>query len=135
MTSDKRDSMTIGDGAKVSHEEFGIGSVEFDKGITALVRFESGIEECLISELKLLRGVHDALQEGSYDNLREVLARCQAMTIRSINDSWGVFSKSRISLLPHQLWVCHRVLGQWPITKLIADDVGLGKTIEAGLIL
>src|SRR4029079_4957618 len=56
-------------------------------------------------------------------------------TIRSVNDQWGVFSLSRISLLPHQPWVCRKVLEQWPAHWLIADDVGLGKTIEAGLIL
>ena len=37
--------------------------------------------------------------------------------------------------LPHQLWVCKRVLESWPKRWLVADDVGLGKTIEAGLIL
>ena len=47
----------------------------------------------------------------------------------------GVFSPSRIDLYPHQLWVCRKVTEQWPARWVVADDVGLGKTIEAGLIL
>ena len=47
----------------------------------------------------------------------------------------GVFARSKIELLPHQLWVCRQVNRQWPTNWLVADDVGLGKTIEAGLIL
>ena len=66
-----------------------------------------------------------------FRSLRESLAIC----IRSVNDAWGVFARSRIALLPHQLWVCKRVLETWPTRWLVADDVGLGKTIEAGLIL
>ena len=53
----------------------------------------------------------------------------------SINDAWGVFSPSRIDLYPHQLWVCRKVTEKWPVRWVVADDVGLGKTIEAGLIL
>jgi superfamily II DNA or RNA helicase len=65
----------------------------------------------------------------------EVVNRIQAEVILSINDTWGVFARSKIELLPHQLWVCRQVNRQWPTNWLVADDVGLGKTIEAGLIL
>ena len=64
----------------------------------------------------------------------EVITRAQAAAIESVNDAWGVLSTSRIALLPHQLWVCRRVLETWPTRWLVADDVGLGKTIEAGLV-
>ncbi|OQB39291.1 MAG: RNA polymerase-associated protein RapA [Candidatus Hydrogenedentes bacterium ADurb.Bin179] len=36
---------------------------------------------------------------------------------------------------PHQLKAYKRMLDTWPFRLLIADEVGLGKTIEAGLII
>ena len=121
--------------ALVRHPRFGRGRVRFDDGDTVVVRFEHGMEECLRDDLTLLHGLEDKVAGLSLDAPLPVVVRVLAQAILSVNDGWGVFSRSRISLLPHQLWVCKRVLESWPTRWLVADDVGLGKTIEAGLIL
>ena len=120
---------------QVHHPRFGTGSVILDLGETVIVRFGDRIESCEAALLTRRIGLVEAVRMGQWSPSLDVMLRAQAAAIRSLNDSWGVFSRSRIDLLPHQLWVCHRALRQWPIRLLIADDVGLGKTIEAGLIL
>lgn len=119
----------------VIHTRHGQGEVLFDRGQTTVVRFTHGLEEVRTSELKAVLSLTAAVQSGVVSPTSEVILRTQALAIHSVNDAWGVFSRSRISLLPHQLWVCHRALRTWPIRKVVADDVGMGKTIEAGLIL
>ena len=129
------DMTTYNRGDQVRHARFGSGRVELDAGATAIVRFEHGIEECQKSDLESLATPQQALYKPMWDRPLDVLTKVQGITIEAINDAWGVFSRSRIALLPHQLWVCRRVLEKWPTRWLVADDVGLGKTIEAGLIL
>jgi ERCC4-related helicase len=122
-------------GKHVRSERFGFGKVEYDKRATVIVRFDHGIEECEREALRVVRSVVDCLAAEEWDGPLPVVTRALAAAIVSVNDTWGVFSRSRIALLPHQLWVCRRVLAAWPARWLVADDMGLGKTIEAGLIL
>ena len=120
---------------QVRSSQFGIGRIILDNGPTAVVRFEHGIEECEAGSLEKLRTAQQALDISEWHAPLEVITRIQAESIQSVNDSWGVLSRSRIALLPHQLWVCRKVIESLPTRWLVADDVGLGKTIEAGLIL
>jgi len=126
---------TFARGDLVRSARFGGGRVELDTGPTVIARFGHGIEECDKADLVAVKAPLTAAAQGDWDAPPEVVARVQAEAIRSVNDAWGVFSRSRVALLPHQLWVCRRVLERWPTRWLVADDVGLGKTIEAGLIL
>ena len=47
----------------------------------------------------------------------------------------GSFLGGRIALFPHQLHVAERATAADPVRWLLADEVGLGKTVEACLIL
>lgn len=99
------------------------------------MRFGTEIHECARNAVQINQDARQAFASGTAHSPLEVVARVQAECITSINSTWGMFARSKISLLPHQLWVCRKVLETWPARWLVADDVGLGKTIEAGLIL
>lgn len=122
-------------GDRVRHQTLGTGEVIHDRGQTVIVDFRGNIQSCARADLEQLLTPLQTAARGEWDAPLRVITRCQAEAIRSANDMWGVFSRSRIALLPHQLWVCKKVSERWPARWLIADDVGLGKTIEAGLIL
>jgi len=50
-------------------------------------------------------------------------------------DSAAALTSAKIDLLPHQVVLTHRIATAAPRRYLIADEVGLGKTIETALIL
>ena len=43
--------------------------------------------------------------------------------------------EARVDVKPHQVSVVHRVISDYPHRFLLCDEVGLGKTIEAGMVL
>ena len=45
------------------------------------------------------------------------------------------FVGGRIDLIPHQLYIAHEVSNRFAPRVLLSDEVGLGKTIEACLII
>jgi superfamily II DNA or RNA helicase len=63
--------------------------------------------------------------------------RSQALRLRIAHEQGQLLSisSSRVRLEPYQLDAVNRVMEKLRQRALIADDVGLGKTIEAGLIL
>ncbi len=126
----------IEEGSKVQHKDHGVGKVDFVKGDVVYVTFDNGDEGKIpLSELKELEDIKSSIFKAPETDSDKVISKAQASLIETINNRWGVFSRSAIDLLPHQLWVCNQVLKEWPVRYLVADDVGLGKTIEAGLII
>ena len=131
MTSAKR----LEPGAPVNHPRHGSGRVVADMGATVVVRFGGTLEQVPADDIAAAPSLYSALRDRAFDDPVDAIVRAQALAITSVNDQWGVFSRSRVQLLPHQLWVCRTVNRTWPFRWLVADDVGLGKTIECGLVL
>ncbi|MBZ0268859.1 DEAD/DEAH box helicase family protein [bacterium] len=68
------------------------------------------------------------------DAFRHRLAALELTKLREA-DGLGSFLGGRIELFPHQLHVAEAATRTRPVRWLLADEVGLGKTVEACLIL
>ena len=87
--------------------------------------------------LELERALLDRLALGDTDDAADLLLRLDILHLRRIReaDGLGSFLGGRVRLFPHQLHVAERATQSDPVRWLLADEVGLGKTIEACLIL
>jgi ATP-dependent helicase HepA len=104
------------------------------------VQLPGGIQKTVLEDGVRIAVVTDPLQlirAGSLDPARSVNLRIAASRLLFAHqfDELSSLSNSRVEIKEHQVGVLHRVATSYPHRFLLADEVGLGKTIEAGLIL
>jgi ATP-dependent helicase HepA len=112
--------------------------VEFPKTSTTL-RLAATSDALVPEDLSRTRdrSLLERLAEGEADESRGLLIRLDMLRLLATREAAGLasFLGGRIRLFPHQLYVAERATANMPVRWLLADEVGLGKTIEAALIL
>ncbi|MBD3867514.1 MAG: DEAD/DEAH box helicase family protein [Acidobacteria bacterium] len=79
----------------------------------------------------------ERLSRGDVDKVEDFALLMDALHLATIReaDGLGSYLGGRIELFPHQLFAAEQASRTDPVRWLLADEVGLGKTVEACLIL
>ncbi len=131
------DSINGHEGKKIT-----VKQVAENHGLISYSGIDSNGKECTIEEAELdnfiqLNRPSERLFNGQIDKDNWFELRYQTLFHKNRlakSDLYGL-TGSRTSLIPHQLYIAHEVANRYAPRVLLADEVGLGKTIEAGLIL
>jgi superfamily II DNA or RNA helicase len=136
-------------GDRVEHmkdKSLGVGVVQFVNQVadvrTAFVVWSGGIDAVKYTEEQLgqVLDLADQLANVGPRDTVPFQLRVLGRWFESRHEQTGEITNQPFDMLPHQVVVTNRVLTSPPAEDggrhwLIADDVGLGKTIEAGMIL
>jgi superfamily II DNA or RNA helicase len=132
--------LKIKPGLKVNHPELGEGvviSIEQSGYVTAFFR-SVGERQVSIDSLQKAADLFDQIVQKMVPVTPEKIDRLwlslEAEEI-PLMESAAILTSAKVDLLPHQVVLVHRIANARPKRFLIADEVGLGKTIEAALIL
>lgn len=136
MSADTKQMLALGH--KIHHSEFGEGVVlepERDGYVRAF--FASGDRQVptasLRRQLTRTERILSAV-EGGHERGRRAWLCYEAHALPAMENA-SALTSAKIDLLPHQVVLTHRVATASPRRYLVADEVGLGKTIETALIL
>ena len=119
----------------VSHSEAqGIISYE---GIRQDTNEKIVLKEVMIDHFIKFNKPHDRLLNSQVDRLDWFRLRkdCLQHQYQQQQSDLTGLTGGRVSLIPHQLYIADEVGNRFAPRVLLADEVGLGKTIEAGLII
>lgn len=125
-------------GAQVRTDDGQVGTVESIRDGIARVRFGGRVTAIAIEDLQALDAdPRAALLAGQFGSPAAYSLRLQSLFLRHAYryDPGSGLSNARIEPQLHQVFVADRVLQKLRPRMILADEVGLGKTIEAGLII
>ena len=125
-------------GQRVVHPDFGEGVVVSTSPDGYVRAFFAGGERQIHREsvrvaLSRTQQILGGVAEGP-ERLRSAWLRVEAHALPLMENA-AALTAARIDLLPHQVVLTHRVATASPRRFLVADEVGLGKTIETALVL
>ncbi|RKZ93670.1 MAG: RNA polymerase-associated protein RapA [Gammaproteobacteria bacterium] len=98
---------------------------------------EISIHEMDLNSFVQFSQPQDRLFAGQIDKNCQFELRVEALAHQHHLHQSPVFGLmgARVQLLPHQIYIAYQVANRHAPRVLLADEVGLGKTIEAGLII
>jgi SNF2 family DNA or RNA helicase len=132
------ESSGLAPGERITHAEFGSGVV-LDSPSGGYLRAFFGIGERRVPVASVRRELSRTERilrsvDGGTERARKAWLCYEAHAL-PVMESASALTSAKIDLLPHQVVLTHRVATALPRRFLIADEVGLGKTIETALIL
>ena len=134
----KRVRFRVGDKVKTQDgQELVVAEVLERNGLLVYISKGRELPEAQLSDALSLRGPEDRLFAGRFDEPAAFELRHRTLTLqhRVRRSPVRGFIGGRIDLIPHQLYIAQEVAHRHAPRVLLSDEVGLGKTIEAGLIL